>query len=168
VEAGKIAIREGADRKMTGWERPAMTAKGFTIAYQVATPASELRTTEQTFSGLNVHWVEDPGPGKVIQFVVVLAPPPLRTMTLSEPGPNNERLLDHFRLPNGELVGVISRTTILSDNAIARIRAAVGRWTVRDPGGGPVDPSARVRCTLYVEGLDGGEGLIDVAIPCTV
>jgi hypothetical protein len=119
---------------MTAWERPAILPTAFTIAYQVVTPSSELRTTKEDLSGINIHWVEDPGPGKVIQFVVVLAPPPYKTMTLSDPGRNNDRLLDHFRLPNGELVGVLSRTTILSDNAIAQIRAAVGGFTVSDPG----------------------------------
>jgi hypothetical protein len=39
---------------MIGWERPAAIGKGLTIAYQVVTPSSELRTTKDTYSGVDV------------------------------------------------------------------------------------------------------------------
>ena len=56
----------------------------------------------------------------------------------------------------------------MTPEVIDNIRSTVGGWTVQAAGGGPMDPMDRVRCTLFVEELEGGEGLIDVAMPCTV
>src|SRR5687767_12106817 len=38
VASGKVSLPSGADRKVTGWERPATIAKGVTIAYWIVTP----------------------------------------------------------------------------------------------------------------------------------
>lgn len=168
VTSGKVTLPAGVDRKVTAWERPAMVAKGFTIAYWVATPSSELRTTRTSYVGQPIHWVPDPGPGLAVHFVVVLVPAVVTNLTLSDQGSHDERLLEHFRLPNGEIVGVISRVTPLSEAAVEKIRAAVGGFTVHAVDGGPPDPMDRVRSTLFVETDEGGEALIDVAIPCTV
>jgi hypothetical protein len=48
------------------------------------------------------------------------------------------------------------------------IRKAVGGWTVYGPDGEPADPDARVRCAMIVEDVDGGESVLDLAIPCLV
>jgi hypothetical protein len=48
------------------------------------------------------------------------------------------------------------------------IREAVGSWTIQAPGGGPLDADARVRCSMIVEDVDGGEAVLDLAIPCLV
>jgi hypothetical protein len=168
VASGKIRLPDGTDRKVTAWERPAMLEKGLTVAYWIATPSSELRTSAVKPPSKHVHWVKDPGPGKVVQFAVVLASNTSNNIVISDPGPQDEHLLDQIRLRNGEIVGVISRIADLSENATTIIRAAVGSWTLHDPSGGPADPSVRVRCMMFVEGLDGGEGLIDLAIPCLV
>lgn len=44
VKAGKIALPPGADRKVSGWDRPVMHERGFVGAYKVAVPSSELST----------------------------------------------------------------------------------------------------------------------------
>jgi hypothetical protein len=101
--------------------------------------------------------------------VVIFAPARFGNILLSDPGPQNERLLDSFRLPNGELVGVISRTLDMTEEASVPIRAAVEQClpeskTAAAPAPGVFPP----RAIIYLEHMDGGEGLVDVAIPCTV
>jgi hypothetical protein len=168
VKAGKVALPDGADRKVSGWDRPEMHARGFVGAYKVAVPSSELRTGTLKLPKAPVHWVADPGPRKAVQFIILLVASHVRHLTLSDPGPNDDRLHDQFRLPSGEILALISRCVPLSDSAIEMIRKAVGSWTVQSPDGGPVDPDARVRCTMIVEDVDGGEAVLDLAIPCLV
>ncbi|HUR95617.1 MAG TPA: hypothetical protein VMY76_13590 [Gemmatimonadales bacterium] len=103
-----------------------------------------------------------------MQFLILLVSPHVQHLTLSDPGPNDDRLHDHFRLPSGEILALMSRCVPLSERAIAMIREAVGGWTLHDPGGGPADPDARVRCTMIVKDVDGGEAVLDLAIPCLV
>jgi hypothetical protein len=168
VKARKIGLPHDADRKLSGWDRPAMHARGFVGAYKVAVPSSELRTGRLKLPRAPVHWVSDPGPGKAVQFIIVLVASRIRHLTLSDPGPNDDRLHDQFRLPNGETLALVSRCVPLSDSAITMIREAVGRLTLQSPGGGPEDPDARVRCTMIVEDVEGGEAVLDLAIPCLV
>lgn len=169
VGAGRVQIPPGADRKVTGWERPAMVARGFTIAYSIATPSSELRTTRERDHGAGVHWIPDPGPGLVIQFYVLLFDPVLDTASAFGLGGQQDRkILDQFQLPNGEAVCVMSRKAPFDDGTVKLIRDTAGRLTVSAPDGGILDPMDRVRSTLIMEMPDGGEALIDVAIPCTV
>jgi hypothetical protein len=103
-----------------------------------------------------------------VQFLILLVASHIRHLTVSDPGPNDDRLHDYFRLPTGEILALMSRCVPLSEGAITMIRAAVGGWTLRAPGGGPADPDARVRCTMIVEDVDGGEAVLDLAIPCLV
>ena len=168
VNSGKVKLPTGADRQITSWGRPAVVGKGVTIAYSIVTPSSELRTTRTSYVGQPIHWVPDPGPGLAVHFVVLLVPARVNNLTLSDPGPQNDRLHEHFRLPNGEILALMSRIAPLSEGAIEKIRSAVGGFTVHSPDGGPPDPMDRVRSTLIVEMPDGGEALIDVAVPCTV
>ncbi len=135
---------------------------------QGGVPSSELRTGTLDLPKAPVHWVADPGSGKAVQFIIVLVPSHFQHLTLSDPGPNNDRLPDYFRLPNGEILALLSRCVPLSESAITMIRAAVGSWTLRNPSGGPVDPETRVRCTMIIEDVDGREAVLDLAIPCLV
>ncbi|MGH7514769.1 MAG: hypothetical protein ACREOQ_17830 [Gemmatimonadales bacterium] len=168
LKAGKVALPAGADRKVTEWDRPAMHPRGFVGAYKVGVPSSELRTSPLELPKAPVHWVADPGPGKAVQFLVLLVASHIPRLTLSGPGLLDERLHDQFRLPSGETLALMSRSVPLSEEAIAMVRGAVGHWTVQNPDGGPVDPDARVRCTMIVEDVDGGEAVLDLAIPCLV
>jgi hypothetical protein len=90
-----------------------------------------------------------------MQFIVLLAASHIRHLTLSEP--NDDRLHDHFRLPSGEILALMSRCIPLSERAIALIRTAVGSWTVHGPDGGPPDPDGRLRCSMVV--VDGADGV---------
>ena len=168
VTAGKVALPPGADRKVSGWDRPAMHARGFVAAYKVGVPSSELRSGPLNLPKAPVHWVADPGPGKSVQFIILLAGSQVRQLTLSDPGPNNDSMHDQFRLPSGEILALLSRCVPLSESAITMIRKAVGGWTVQGPDGGPADPDASVRCAMIVEDVDGGESVLDLAIPCLV
>jgi hypothetical protein len=73
AKAGNIALPPGADRKVSGWDRPAMHERGFVAAYKVAVPSSELRTGTLKLPKAPVHWVADPGAGKVVQFLILLS-----------------------------------------------------------------------------------------------
>jgi hypothetical protein len=168
VKAGKVALLPGTDRKLSGWDRPAMHDRGFVGAYKVAVPSSELRPGAVELPKAPVHWVADPGPGKVVQFVILLVSPHVRQLTVSDPGPTDDRLHDQFRLPSGEILALRSRSVPRSERAIALIRAAVGGWTVHAPDGGPADPDARLRCMMIVKDGDGEEAVLDLAIPCLV
>jgi hypothetical protein len=168
VKAGKIALPPGADRKVSGRDRPAMHERGLIGAYKVAVPSSELRSGALELPKAPVHWVADPGPGEAVEFLVLLVASRIRHLRVSDPGPNDDRLHDYFRLPNEEILALMSRCVPLSERAIAIIRAAVEGWTLLAPGGGPADPGARVRCTMIVEDVGGGEAVLDLAIPCLV
>jgi hypothetical protein len=168
VKANKVDLLPGTDRKLSGWDRPAMHERGFVGAYKVAVPSSELRPGTINLPKEPVHWVADPGPGKAVQFVVLLLAPRVRQLTVSDPGPADDRVHEQFRLPSGERLALMSRCVPLTARAIALIRAAVGRWTVHGPDGGPADPDGRVRCMMIVKDGVGEEMVLDLAIPCLV
>lgn len=71
---------KNADRHIERWRRPGSFAPGWTRAFYITIPRTELRRSGSDDSSL--RWAEDPGPGYWVNLEVALVDPGIDT-TLS-------------------------------------------------------------------------------------
>ena len=95
-------FEEGAappDRYLEEWKRPEPFRPGLARVCNVVVPSGSAREQMSQGDENSVRWVHDPRPGTAIEFGVLVA----------GSGPdiwNGIHLIDSFRLPNGDSIGV--------------------------------------------------------------
>lgn len=158
-------LDEGQDRKKIGWQRPPEWQPGITWAYCIMFPSSELRPgLAEGRVGEDVTWINDPGPGKVVQVDVLLAKPTIDFLNLHYPAMQDLKVLDAFKLPNREGVLVVSRIIDETPEMSAQLQEAKQRILALAVGEGSDLSSNTLRTVLWVEKENGLRGLIDAAI----
>lgn len=66
-------VQRNADRHIEQWRRPTPTIPGFTRAYSITIPRTELRFTTQDLT--DIRWAADPGHGYWVRIEVILMDP---------------------------------------------------------------------------------------------
>lgn len=167
VTSGKVALRPDEDRKLIGWPRPPPHwQQGVTWAHCIMFPSSELRAGVADDPGIvkDVIWIPDPGPERIIQVDILLAEAGLEELNVRAPVEQDLAILDQFRLPNSESVGVFRRTVVETPAMAAQLQAAKAQFAAQAAATGVDLSRPALRTLVIVERDNGVMGIVDAAV----
>lgn len=168
--AARSAAVEALERGrfLNKWKRPPEFALGWTKAFQVVVPSSEVkRRPTPVDKPQGVRWVL-PGPPDTVTFFTVLFSP-TNVADPAWPGKNTmaTQLLARFPLPKGETLWVVANRTIVSQanqEQVASFREMLRQCVCAEEhrmGGQPwQDP----RAFLFADAEDGSRVYLDMCV----
>lgn len=153
-------VQDRGSRHLDLWQKPPEFGPGFTRAYMIAVPYSELRPwPESPREKGAVAFLPPPGIGEVVQIEIVLIRPTNPPVTLSvEHGLAVARLAFH----GGDAVGVIARLLPWAPGSVESFKTyKASALAAADPA--RVAAAGMPRLALYGLDTDGTRMVIDAA-----
>lgn len=166
-------VPQGTDRKLRSWNRPNELGPGWTRAFAVLIPGSELSTPVQPYEGSETLWLPPPEPDEIAHFTVVLSRPGAARGRRGFPSEEGFELsteaVTRLNLATGEQVWVLFHVAPIRDHERSEIERARERsaQALRDGVGAgrlPADSSS-LRVLIFGETADGARHFIDLAHP---
>jgi hypothetical protein len=163
VRGPSSLVPTGTDRKISHWERPSEFAPGWTRAFTIVVPASELVEPRSGYSGKEVIWIAPPELDGAIHFTVLLSKPGAargrRGYPTEEGATDSTELMTRLDMATGEQVWILANPAPVSDDERAQItraheafaRIANTALTRLDDD----DPDAMLRALAFADGPDG-------------
>ncbi len=171
VKKGSPFLAPGEDRKRSVWERPPEFAPGWTRAFVILVPGSEVVAAPGRYEGSEAVWLPRAPDGEVTNFTVLLsksgAARGQRGFPTAEGYENNSELITRLDLTTGEKLWVIAHNAPL-DDLTAKLVENVREW-LRGPDGDPVraamkdDPNYHARMLAFGDQTDGARSFLDVS-----
>jgi hypothetical protein len=160
-------LREPGDRQATVWDRPEEFEPGWTNAFAIIVPSSQLGPAPDSkpMAGA-IQWHPDPGPDMETRFYVLFAAPGV-TPPSEWPGKESMKtvLVARFDLANGETVWIIAQD-LPSEPGNERYLEAMRPEIVRQAGDRAVQPPEGViRGYLFGNDARGLRFYVDLYIP---
>jgi hypothetical protein len=148
------------------WRRPEEFGPGFTRAYAILIPGSELRTwpkPEQKAG--SVHFLPPPNDGELVQIEVLLIRPTEPPATLMV---DQCLQIAHFALHDGTAVGVLARILPWTDESALNLqtakKGAISAASAAPEGRARLQSAAHPRIAFYGQEPDGTRVVTDAAV----
>lgn len=172
VERGSPVLPADADRKVKYWERPPEFAPGWTRAFSIIVPESEL-VPQSPYEGVDVVWFSAPPPAHLTEFTLLLAAadaprPGARGFPVPAPHVGEVELVTRLALGTGETLWVIAHTQPTPPD-IAQHIAQLRAWLLADwrddlDAFGANRPNFSPRALAFFTNETGARGFLDLTL----
>jgi hypothetical protein len=168
---GSSVVPSGSDRKMHVWSRPVEFGTGWTRAFSIVVPASEVVEASSPYTGSEAVWFPQPADGEAVHFTVLLSKPDAARGRRGYPNADgfgdSTEFLTRLNMTTGEQLWVLAHIAPMTDGETARLeKARAGlddhsrqRLTAR----AKKDPTFSPRVLLFAESSDGVGLFFDIA-----
>jgi hypothetical protein len=161
-----------ADRKRRVWARPDEFGPGWTRAFEIVVPASEVVEAPVPYKGSEAIWLPTPDPGEAVRFSVVLSKPDAargrRGYPSAEGFERTTEFVTRLSMTTGEQLWVLAHVAPLAADEIERVKRAkdtlekVGRDELARRAS--EDPEFSARALRFGESPEGVAGFTDVSL----
>jgi hypothetical protein len=169
AERNAHTLPDGFDRKRAIWDRPSEFGPGWTRAFSIVVPATEVVTPPAPYSGSEVVWFDTPDQGEATHFTVLLSKPEASKGRRGFPSLVGFELETEFvtrlEMSTGEALWVVAHVAPTpSDDAeqFEQVRRAVDPALLRPNLEDDEDFSWRL--LIFADSPDGAAHFIDLAL----
>lgn len=172
IDRGSSVLPSGSDRKMRVWSRPAEFGAGWTRAFSIVVPASQVVEAPTPYTGSEAVWFPKPAEGEAVHFTVLLSKPGAARGRRGYPNADgfgdSTEFLTRLDMTTGEQLWVVAHVAPMTDGETARLeKARAGfeehnrqRLTARVKN----DPTFSPRMLIFAESSDGVGLFFDIAL----
>jgi hypothetical protein len=172
AERGSSVVPPGADRKMHVWERPGEFGAGWTRAFAIVVPASEVIEAPTPYAGSEAVWFPKPADGEAIHFTVLLSKPGAARGRRGYPNADgfddSTEFLTRLDMTTGEQLWVVAHVAPMTDEdteRLERTRASFEEHRRQElVNRAKKSPSFSPRALVFADSSDGVGYFFDVAL----
>jgi hypothetical protein len=172
AERGSSVLPPGSDRKMRVWERPDEFGAGWTRAFEIVVPASEVVEAATPYTGSEAVWFPRPADGEAVHFTVLLSKPGAPRGRRGYPNADgfeaSTEFLTRLDMTTGEQLWIVAHVAPMTHEDTARLeqaRAAFEKHNRQElVSRAEKNPSFSPRALVFADSSDGVGYFFDVAL----
>lgn len=172
IHSGSSLVPAGADRKIRVWDRPDEFGAGWTRAFTVIVPASEVVDSPAPYAGREAVWLPKPAKDEAVHFTVLLSEPDSargrRGYPSAEGFDHATEFVTRLEMTTGEQLWVLSHIATMTDAEAADVEQV--RATIKEKGRQTLlkrasqNPRFAPRAIVFRESADGVASFVDVSL----
>jgi hypothetical protein len=172
VRRGSPLIPPGSDRKQYVWDRPDEFGTGWTRAFEIIIPASEVVEAPLPYTGSEAVWLPIPSADEAVHFTILLSKPDAlrgrRGYPSAEGFESSTEFLTRLEMTTGERLWVLAHVAPMTTDEKQRLEAA--RVSIENAGREELqkrareDPEFSARAILFSESDDGVCSFVDLCL----
>jgi len=172
IRRGSSFVPPGSDRKKHVWSRPEDFGAGWTRAFAIIVPASEVVMAPVPYTGSEAVWLPTPPAGEAVHFTILLSKPDAsrgrRGYPSAEGLEDSTEFVTRLDMTTGERLWVLAHVAPMMDDETAQLERA--RAIVEERGREELrkrareDPAFSARAILFPDSADGVGYFIDVSL----
>jgi hypothetical protein len=165
-------VPPGSDRKKRVWERPAEFGEGWTRAFSIIVPASEVVEDGPPYTGSEAVWFPKPADGEAVHFTILLSKKGAARGRRGYPNADgfggSTEFVTRLEMATGEQLWVGTHTAPMTGGDTAQLEQ--GRAVLVQQGGPELSkratekPDFTPRALVFVDSPDGHAAFMDVSL----
>jgi hypothetical protein len=172
AQRGSPFVPPGSDRKKRVWDRPKEFGAGWTRAFEIVVPATEVVEAPVPYTGSDVVWLPTPSANEAVHFTILLSKQDAvrgrRGYPAAEGFEGATEFVTRLDMTTGERLWVLAHAAPMTNDERVQIEHA--RAVLEKHGREELvrrsrqDPDFSARATLFVESEDGLRYFVDVSL----
>lgn len=172
TDRGSSVLPAGADRKMEIWDRPAEFGAGWTRAFAIIVPASEVVEAPTAYTGSEAVWFSKPADGEAVHFTVLISKPDAARGRRGYPNADgfgsSTEFLTRLDMTTGEQLWILAHVAPLTDwetEGLEKAHASLDKHSCQKLAARAAsDPTFSPRLLVFGDSSDGARQFFDVAL----
>ncbi len=172
VQRPSSLVPPGADRKKRVWDRPAEFGEGWTRAFGILVPASEVVDDGPPYTGNEAVWFPTPGENEAVHFTILLSKPGAVRGRRGYPNADgfeaSTEFVTRLDMATGEQLWVLMHTAPMAHADTAQLERTHAYFEAHPPPEfakrASESPTFTPRAVVFADSTDGNAYFVDVSL----